>query len=33
MPSCKDRLHVALYARGGNPTVPGKEDTGVFIMQ
>ncbi|KAH3258052.1 hypothetical protein KXW31_002459 [Aspergillus fumigatus] len=27
MPSNKDRLYVALYARGGNPTMPGKEDT------
>ncbi|KAE8149261.1 hypothetical protein BDV25DRAFT_4511 [Aspergillus avenaceus] len=27
MPSNKDRLYVALYARGGAPTMPGKEDT------
>ncbi|OJZ82151.1 hypothetical protein ASPFODRAFT_64201 [Aspergillus luchuensis CBS 106.47] len=27
MPSDKDRLYVALYARGGAPTMPGKEDT------
>ncbi|KAJ5958203.1 uncharacterized protein N7479_005353, partial [Penicillium vulpinum] len=27
IPSDKDRLYVALYARGGAPTVPGKEDT------
>ncbi|KAF2875932.1 hypothetical protein BDV95DRAFT_485478 [Massariosphaeria phaeospora] len=27
MPSSKDRLYVALYARGGAPTMPGKEDT------
>ncbi|KAH3404497.1 hypothetical protein KXV40_003104 [Aspergillus fumigatus] len=27
MPSNKDRLYVALYAHGGNPTMPGKEDT------
>ncbi|KAJ5189668.1 hypothetical protein N7491_008287 [Penicillium cf. griseofulvum] len=27
MPPNKDRLYVALYARGGNPTMPGKEDT------
>ncbi|KGO75059.1 hypothetical protein PITC_047420 [Penicillium italicum] len=27
MPSNKDRLYVALYARGGNPTMLGKEDT------
>ncbi|GFF60315.1 hypothetical protein IFM51744_10270 [Aspergillus udagawae] len=27
MPSNKDHLYVALYARGGNPTMPGKEDT------
>ncbi|KAL2811547.1 hypothetical protein BDW59DRAFT_177083 [Aspergillus cavernicola] len=27
MPSNKDRLHVGLYARGGSPTMPGKEDT------
>ncbi|KAH7012751.1 uncharacterized protein B0I36DRAFT_206273, partial [Microdochium trichocladiopsis] len=26
MPSEKDRLYVALYARGGNPTMPGLED-------
>lgn len=23
----KDRLYIALYARGGAPTMPGKEDT------
>ncbi|KJZ71011.1 hypothetical protein HIM_09590 [Hirsutella minnesotensis 3608] len=27
MPSGKDRLYVALYARGGAPTMPGLEDT------
>ncbi|OHE90607.1 hypothetical protein CORC01_14091 [Colletotrichum orchidophilum] len=27
MPSEKDRLYVALYARGGAPTMPGLEDT------
>ncbi|KAG2022069.1 hypothetical protein GB937_004163 [Aspergillus fischeri] len=27
MPSNKDRLYVTLYARGGKPTMPGKEDT------
>ncbi|KAK9445201.1 hypothetical protein VB005_00309 [Metarhizium brunneum] len=27
MPSDKDRLYVALYARGGAPTMPGLEDT------
>ncbi|KAJ5121415.1 uncharacterized protein N7515_009376 [Penicillium bovifimosum] len=27
MPSNKDRIYVALYARGGRPTMPGKEDT------
>ncbi|RAK96309.1 uncharacterized protein BO80DRAFT_229635 [Aspergillus ibericus CBS 121593] len=27
MPSNKDRLYVVLYARGGAPTMPGKEDT------
>ncbi|KAI0426084.1 hypothetical protein F5Y09DRAFT_334430 [Xylaria sp. FL1042] len=27
MPSEKDRLYVALYARGGVPTMPGLEDT------
>ncbi|KAJ5738067.1 hypothetical protein N7493_001222 [Penicillium malachiteum] len=27
MPSNKDRLYVALYARGGKATMPGKEDT------
>ncbi|KAK2811586.1 hypothetical protein FQN50_001928 [Emmonsiellopsis sp. PD_5] len=27
MPSNKDRLYVALYARGGSPTMPEKEDT------
>ncbi|KAK0390716.1 hypothetical protein NLU13_0219 [Sarocladium strictum] len=27
MPSDKDRLYVALYARGGKPTMPGLEDT------
>ncbi|KXJ84944.1 hypothetical protein Micbo1qcDRAFT_186820 [Microdochium bolleyi] len=26
MPSGKDRLYVALYARGGDPTMPGLED-------
>ncbi|KAL4948775.1 hypothetical protein BDW69DRAFT_198613 [Aspergillus filifer] len=26
MPSNKDRLYVALYARGGKPTTPGQED-------
>ncbi|KAJ5730604.1 uncharacterized protein N7483_005112 [Penicillium malachiteum] len=27
MPSNKDRLYVALYARAGKPKMPGKEDT------
>lgn len=27
MPSEKDRLYVALYARGVAPTMPGLEDT------
>ncbi|MCJ1335945.1 hypothetical protein MMC09_001219 [Bachmanniomyces sp. S44760] len=27
MPSDKGRLYVALYARGGKPTMPGSEDT------
>src|ERR1700679_4177436 len=27
MPSNKDRLYIALYARGGRATMPGKEDT------
>lgn len=27
MPSDKDRLYVALYARGGAPVMPGLEDT------
>ncbi|GAB1212609.1 hypothetical protein ATERTT37_001753 [Aspergillus terreus] len=27
MPSNKDRLYVALYARASRPTMPGKEDT------
>ncbi|KAF1840070.1 uncharacterized protein K460DRAFT_380982 [Cucurbitaria berberidis CBS 394.84] len=27
MPAGKDRLYVALYARGGAPSMPGKEDT------
>ncbi|KAK6825583.1 hypothetical protein PG987_013077 [Apiospora arundinis] len=27
MPSDKDRLYIALYARGGVPTMPGLEDT------
>lgn len=27
MPSDKGRLYVALYARGGKPTMPDKEDT------
>ena len=27
MPFNKDRLHVALYARGGGPTMPTLEDT------
>ncbi|KAF9889153.1 hypothetical protein FE257_007642 [Aspergillus nanangensis] len=27
MPSNKDRLYVGLFARGGAPTMPGKEDT------
>ncbi|KAG9241590.1 hypothetical protein BJ878DRAFT_220797 [Calycina marina] len=27
MPSNKDRLYIALYARGGSATMPGKEDT------
>ncbi|KAF1363369.1 hypothetical protein EJ07DRAFT_103853 [Lizonia empirigonia] len=27
MPSNKDRLYIALYARGGAPTMPDKEDT------
>lgn len=30
MPSNKERLYVTLYARGGAPTMPGKEDTSVL---
>ncbi|PGH03434.1 hypothetical protein AJ80_08682 [Polytolypa hystricis UAMH7299] len=32
MPSNKDLLYVALYARGGNSTMPGKEDTRALIF-
>jgi hypothetical protein len=30
MPSNKDRLYVALYARGGAAKMPGGEDTYVY---
>ncbi|KAH6664026.1 hypothetical protein B0J14DRAFT_621330 [Halenospora varia] len=32
MPSNKDRLYVALYARGGMSLIPGKEDTVVALI-
>lgn len=32
MPSEKDRLYVALYARGGMPKMPGLEDTCVVRL-
>ena len=32
MPQNKDRLYVALYARGGSATMPGKEDTLVSFL-
>ncbi|EAW22827.1 uncharacterized protein NFIA_015200 [Aspergillus fischeri NRRL 181] len=31
MPSNKDRLYVTLYACGGKPTMPGKEDTMLLV--
>ncbi|KAI1325731.1 hypothetical protein F5Y16DRAFT_411254 [Xylariaceae sp. FL0255] len=32
MPSDKDRLYIALYARGGSPKMPGLEDTSALIV-